>query len=521
MKSNRRAFLGQLSASAATLAMWPILSECTTNEEMLKLLPTGVPEAEGVHSQAIIDFINAANSSGLEWHSFMLLKRGKVLAETYWKPFDKGMKHALYSLSKSFTSTAIGFAVQEKLLTVEDPVISFFEKEYKGTPDENLKAMKVKHLLTMTTGHDSDTLGEMRKNVGENWVKSFINHPVVHEPGTHFLYNTGATYVLGAILEKVSGQLITEYLKPRLFDPLEITDYDWELSPDGLNTGGYGLRLSTESIAKFGQFYLQKGKWNEKQLLNQEWIETATSKQTDSQAGDGDWSQGYGYQFWRCKPGFYRGDGAFGQYCIVMPDQESIIAVNSETFDMGKSMQLMWDHLLPGMTDSPLEANEEKYKQLLKICSEQELPVPKGNGSSSNSEKYSGKRYKLDSNPFNINSLMFNFETNGCQFITNEGKDAIELKYGSKKWEVNPAKTLNPFPVTKRANTGVPSLIASSGTWIDDNNFQLSNKFIEGIHTDKIIFTFDEEKLTVKFNLSSAEYGSWGPDERAEINGSV
>ncbi len=519
MKTNRRYFLNQLSTGAAVLGFWPVLTECRSKDQLIEGMIKAIPELEGVSSKSIINFINAANESGLEWHSFALLRRGKVLAETYWKPFEKGMKHTLYSLSKSFTSSAIGFAVQENLLAVEDQVLSFFKDEYKGEPDENLKKMKVKHLLTMNSGHETDTLPVMRSSVGENWVTSFLNHPVIHEPGTHFLYNTGATYMLGAILEKVSGQLLVDYLKPRLFDPLGIKDYDWEKSPDNLNTAGYGLRVSTDSIAKFGQFYLQEGKWEGKQLLNSEWIKTATSKLTESNPGDGDWSQGYGYQFWRCKPGFYRGDGAFGQYCIIMPDQEMVIAVNSETFDMGKSMQLMWDHLLPGISDKVLEEDPNTYAELQTMCENQVLNTPKIKYNSPNAGNTNGVKYIFSENPFNISAITFNITDRNGEMLIESNQTYSTLKFNVEAWKVNEKSLNNPFPATLRANTSIPSLIASSATWIDDTNLQITNKFIECIHSDKIICTFDKDELRLKFNLSSAEYGGWGPDERPELVG--
>ena len=257
-----------------------------------------------------------------------------MVAEGWWKPFEAEYKHTLYSLSKSFTSSAIGFLVNEGKISVDDQVIKFFPDETPLLPSENLKAMKIKHLLTMNTGHDTDTMPILRQFENQSWVKSFLEHPVIHQPSSHFLYNTGATYILGAIVHKMTGQTLEEYLEPRLFKPLDIKGYYWEKSPQGLNTAGFGLRLSTEDIAKFGQFYLQKGKWNSKQLLPESWIKEATDKRTESQSGDNEWSQGYGYQFWRCKPGFYRGDGAFGQFCMVMPEQDDVLVMTCESFNL-------------------------------------------------------------------------------------------------------------------------------------------------------------------------------------------
>jgi CubicO group peptidase (beta-lactamase class C family) len=222
-----------------------------------KTLPRLSPESQGVSTQGILDFLKATKESGLEWHSFMLVRHGNVVSEGWWKPFEAPFKHTLYSLSKSFTSSAIGFLVQEGKITVEDQVIKFFPDDIPASPSDNLKAMKIKHLLTMNTGHEKEA--NLRGST-DAWVKTFLAEDVKFEPSSHFLYNTPATYMLGAIVHKVTGQTLEDYLKPRLFTPLSISGYDWEKSPQGLNTAGFGLRVKTEDIAKFGQFYLQKGK---------------------------------------------------------------------------------------------------------------------------------------------------------------------------------------------------------------------------------------------------------------------
>ncbi|MFT5129213.1 MAG: CubicO group peptidase (beta-lactamase class C family), partial [Rhodothermales bacterium] len=164
--------------------------------------------------------------------------------------------------------------------------------------------------------------------MGESWPAVFLGQPVTHQPGSCFRYNTGASYMLAAILHQVTGKPLVDYLGERLFEPLGITDYSWETDPCGVNTGGYGLKIRTEDIAKLGQLYLRKGLWNGKRLLSETWIAAASSRQIDNGSNPkSDWNQGYGFQFWICRHGAYRGDGAFGQYCIVMPKQDSVIAI--------------------------------------------------------------------------------------------------------------------------------------------------------------------------------------------------
>src|SRR4051812_26120385 len=259
-------------------------------------LPRSTPEEQGISSVAVREFVEAADKIDT-LHSFMILRHGHVIGEGWWKPEAADKPHVLHSLSKSFNGTAVGLAIAEGKLSLDDPVLKFFPGEAPAEPSENLKAMTVRDLLTMTGGHDT----EPKSGPGGPTVKQFLAQPVVHQPGTHFQYNTMGSYTLSAIVTKVTGQTTLEYLKPRLFGPLGIQSPQWDSSPEGNSLGGYGLKLCTEDIAKFGQLYLQKGKWNGQQLIPQEWISQATSKQVpnekESHSKIGiDWQQGYGFQ---------------------------------------------------------------------------------------------------------------------------------------------------------------------------------------------------------------------------------
>ena len=276
------------------------------------------PEAEGISSSAVLNFIQA-----LEQHThpldamqgFMLLRHGNVAADGWWAPYGPQLPHSMYSLSKSFTSTAIGLAVNEGRLTVDDPVLKFFPEEAPSDPSENLKSMRVRHLLSMNTGHKEDTTLHVFRGAGDNWARAFLSLPVEYEPGTWFVYNTAATYMLSAIITRLTGETLLEYLRPRLFEPLGIEHPTWEVDPRGINVGGTGLHIKTEEIARFGQMYLQKGMWQGQRLVPEAWIAQATTAVSDNSntQTNPDWSVGYGYQFWRCRHNAYRGDGAFGQ----------------------------------------------------------------------------------------------------------------------------------------------------------------------------------------------------------------
>jgi CubicO group peptidase (beta-lactamase class C family) len=325
-------------------------------------LPRATPESQGVDSGKILEFIEAADKKVDSMHSFMMLRNGKVVAEAWWAPESPDKPHVLWSLSKSFTSTAVGLAVADGKLSVDDPVLKFIkDDELPADVSTNLKSMRVKDLLTMSTGHQSEPM--MRDQT--EWVKTFLKHPVQHLPGTHFHYNTPATYMQSVVVKRATGEDILSYLEPRLFQPLGIKSPKWDQSPEKISLGGYGLYLCTEDIAKFGQLYLQKGNWNGKQLIPENWIAEATSKQVSNGSDPTkDWNQGYGYQFWRCRHDAYRGDGKDGQFCIVMPKQSAVIAITANTRDMQAELNLVWDYLLPALQDTPLPENAEAAMKL-------------------------------------------------------------------------------------------------------------------------------------------------------------
>lgn len=326
-------------------------------------LPRATPESQGVSSEQIQAYIEAADTSVNTMHSFMLVRHGRVVAEAWWKPQSADTPHVLWSLSKSFTSTAVGLAVADGKLSVDDSVLKFFPDEAPKEPSENLKAMRVRDLLSMSAGHDV----EVKLTKDDNWAKAFLAHPVPHKPGTHFKYNTPATYMCSAIVQKVTGKTVLEYLKPRLFDPLGFKDPKWGTSPQGVTLGGYGLFARTEEIAAFGQLYLQKGKWQDKQLVPESWVKEATSKHVSNGVNEkSDWAQGYGYQFWRSRHGSFRGDGKDGQFCIVLPEQDAVIAITADTRDMQGELNVVWDKLLPAFQAKALPENKEAQEKLAK-----------------------------------------------------------------------------------------------------------------------------------------------------------
>ena len=310
---------------------------------------------------AVMDkYVQSAKDQNLNIQSVMVLQHGKVLYEKWWNGGEAQKPHVLNSVSKTFTSAAVGLAINEGLLSLDDKLVSFFPDDLPAEPSENLKKVTIRNLLTMNCGHDSEPSGDN----GESWVKSFLAWPVQHEPGTYYCYNSRGTYMLSAIVQKVTGKKIVDYLQPRLFDPLGIEAPHWDESPEGINCGGWGLYLKTEDLAKMGQLLLQKGKWNGKQVLPEEYVTEATRAQVPCQPSwiradkveesgltpeNSDWVLGYGYQVWRCRHNAYRADGAGGQYIIVIPDKDAVVINTADLQDMQAELNLVWDYILPAL----------------------------------------------------------------------------------------------------------------------------------------------------------------------------
>jgi len=484
----------------ALIALSLVLSACCKNIDSLQ---RSIPEKEGVSSQAILNFIEAIEQTGEEWHSFIFLRHGKVIAEGWWSPFRPEIKQTIYSTSKTFTSTAIGFAVSENLLSVDDKVISFFPDLLPDTVSDYLAQMSIKNLLSMAAGQNPEPFGISR---GEEWVKHFLATPVVNEPGTKFLYNSLATYMLSAIIQKVTGQRIFDYLTPRLFEPLAIKDADWEISPEGINTGGWGLRVHTEDMAKLGQLYLQKGKWNGKQILPESWIEEATTAKiiqkpdiSPEEKEKDDWAQGYCYQIWRCRNNAFRADGAFGQYIIVMPDQDAVIAIQADAKDMQKEINLVWDYLLPAMQDEALPEDKTNAAALKQKLASLEIVPPKGVESDLQSalEKETIYVFNIDEQNEKV-SLRFSEDTCFLYWMDNQ------FIFGKEQWIAGETRKPAPNLIANKASFREFPAFETYGSfnWIDEQTLSLNLKYIESPHTERVELSFVGDSLHVKISNS-------------------
>lgn len=457
--------------------------------------PRSNPASQKVASAKLLDFISAVENSSHEMHSLMVLRNGNVIAEAWWSPYSPQLKHTMYSTSKSFTATAVGFAVQENLLSVEDRVIDYFPESVPDSISPNLAALRVEHLLTMSVGHEPEYTTQVVTS--DDWVKTFLSQPIAHIPGSKFMYNTAATYMLAALVERVSGEGLVEFLTSRLFDPLGITGVDWEVDPKGIATGGYGLRVKTEDMAKLGQLFLQKGNWQGKQLISPQWIEAASSAQimqnptaSQEQVAASDWLQGYGYQMWRSRYDSYRADGAFGQYILVLPKMDAVIAITSETSSMQGLIDLVWEHILPAFNGEVSEGDDLRLKEVLGGLA---IYPMAGVDNSTMELSLSGNRYGFQGD---VEELEVTFKKGKCEVILVEKGETYRFAFGRESWILGKAERKGPYLVAraKGALEGLaPFQVNGSYSWENANTLILQLNYTESPHTETFRIFFDGE----------------------------
>jgi len=465
------------------------------------------PEEEGISSRSILQFVEALEEAQPDaLHSVMIRRHGKIVTQGWWAPYAPETPHLLWSLSKSFTSTAIGLAQDEGLLSIDDQVISFFPEDVPEEPSNNLQAMRIRDLLRMNTGHEQEP--GFRQMQDDNWVKAFLAHEVDFKPGTHFRYNSMATYMCSAIIQKVTGKSTLDYLTPRLFEPLGIQKPTWETDPRGINVGGWGLSVTTEDISRLGYLYLQKGVWEGKQLISREWVEEATGNQSSNGSNpESDWDQGYGYQFWQCRHNAYRGDGAFGQYCIVMPEQDVVLAITSGSNDMQGILNVVWEYLLPVLEESPLPPDKEGVELLDKKMQSLAISYLSGDESSPVASEVSGKTFTLEQNERSIKSISFNFEgsTSEITITTDRGEQSFKAAYQQMEKGTLSTPTL------------VSDKVSTTGAWVSADTYMVKLVYYETPESTTFTFRFEDGQLF----WDTERKASFGPRHPAQLKATM
>jgi CubicO group peptidase (beta-lactamase class C family) len=501
MKTTRLVVALSLLASAAAAADAP------------DSLPRSTPEEQGISSSAILGFVEAAEAEIDALHSLIVVRHGHVVAEGWWEPYGPEIPHVLFSLTKSFTSTAVGLAVSEGRLSIDDTVLSIFPEEAPPEPSDDLKQMRVRDLLTMNTGHHAETIEGFPyfEPPGGSLARTFLALPVAHRPGTHFVYNTPASQMLAEIVEKVTGEALDDYLRPRLFEPLGIEDPIWLTAGDGVHLGGFGLSVRTRDIARFAQLYLQRGEWQGRQILPPEWVDQATARQVSNGSDPAsDWNQGYGFQFWRSKHGNYRGDGAFGQYAIVMPEHDAVVAITSGVRDMQAVMNLVWDRLLAEMHPEPLPPASADREQLTSKLASLSLPAPSGSATSSLAAEISGRTWTFPENEQKLEALSLEAGDGETVLVLRMAGEERRIPAGHGEWRRG-----GTLPLPGFGSDDEP--VAASGAWTAENHFRVEACLYRTPFCATYDLVFDGDQLTFDQEANVA----FGPTKRPQLVGQV
>lgn len=420
------------------LALLPLLLAAQVGD-----LPRSTPAAQGISTQAVIDMMDSLLAlPECDIHHVMVVRHGHVVAEMHPAPFRAEDSHTLYSASKTFAALAVGIAIDENLLRLDDRVMTFFPDKRSGKVSDNMAAMTVRDLLMMASGITPD--GTMRNN-STDWVKDWLAKSVDAQPGSRFQYDSMCTFMLSAIVQRVTGQTMLEYLKKKLFGPMHITVADWETSPDGINTGGWGLRVQAETMAKLGLLLLNKGNWNGQQLVAADYVTEACSRLIDGGARETvpptDGNQGYGYQVWQSKwPGSYRADGAMGQYTVVVPQEGLVVVILGMKLYGHQELACIWNQLMPGLKAQPLQPEKKLQARLDKLCAHASLALPVGK--KTGGKKNSWSRLALGTNSHGLKEVC-RVDLDHLRMIYEDGSvENVEMGY--RQWRYSP---WNGFPV--------------------------------------------------------------------------
>lgn len=482
---------------------------------MRKEFPRTTPEAVGIPSASIEWLLDRLEEGWTEPHGLMIMRHGKVCAEGWWAPYASGIRHGLQSHTKTYAATAVGIAYTEGLLKLTDRIVDIFADEIPENPSENLKKLTVRDVLCMGCGMDT------MPRPSKDWIREFLATPVNHVPGTTFMYNSNGSTFLGAIVRKLTGLGLHDYLKPRLFDKIGIDaeNLRWITMPDGMEIGGGGLFATTEDNLRLMKLYADGGVWEGERILAEDYVKLATSKQNDSATERAvnppaeDNFVGYGFQIWMCRPkGVYRADGAMGQFTIVFPERDMLLAIteNASGSTGGampqKALDTIWKWMdtLPGPETETLPEDPEASAHLARRMQMLALPAPRRSPESPLQEKINGSTYAVTDGYFALS------DAGMVRFMSGEdrpgGAKALSLTFAENACTLTclvdgkPQSLTAAMDGTRLRNElpGMPSIALCSGCWEADNVFRLSLRMVETCNETSITFTFSGDQARVE-----------------------
>lgn len=476
------------------------------------------PESVGIDSGDIEWLLDRLESGFTEPHGLMIMRHGKICAEGWWNPYAPGIRHGLQSHSKTYAATAIGIAYTEGIVKLDERIIDIFPEYAPEQPSENLKRLTVHDVLCMGCGMDEMPMAT------EHWIRDFLHTPVNHTPGTTYMYNSVGSSILSAIIVKKTGMSMHEYLKPRLYDKIGIfsDNHRWMKMPDGCEVGGGGLFATTEDNLRLMKLYADGGVWEGERILDDEYVKRATTLQNESatEAKNNPLAKdnfvGYGYQIWMCRPnGVYRADGAMGQFTIVVPDKDMIIAITENASGAHwaqTTLDVMWEFLERIENHPAKEENTEKSECLKNRMGRLALPNPKCAPYSPIAANIEGRQWRVIDGDFYMEDVGVAQHMSGCElpqpidvFCFHFTSDEIVMD-----WENSEEKERLVIATdgSRRHNTLPGRLISQvllSGAWISENKLEVKARYIETCKEETLLFTFEEKKL--KITNSTMEFG--------------
>jgi CubicO group peptidase (beta-lactamase class C family) len=438
----------------------------------------------GIDPDRIVAFLDDVDNAGLDLHGMILHRHGKVVAEGWKWPYAPERPRILHSVAKSFTACAIGLAVDEGLLRLSDTVISFFPQHLPAHIDPRLPSMTVEHLLTMRTGHQANTSGSVWRGIDSSWITEFFKIPLVHEPGGQYVYTSAASYMLSAIVTQVTGQTMHEYLRPRLFEPLGITDEHWAIGPDGINPGGNGLTATPASMLKLGILHAQDGIWEGQRILSSEWVQAATRPQ-------GGPDSKYGYH-WAIKPqGAYCAVGVFVQMAIVFPAFGATLALVGAMKNSAHIIPHIERHFPAAFLDSTEPADDADKRLLQRLSAMREVPTLE---SATIAPFTTPVTFDFQDNELGVTRLSFAFEADTLTIDLTDGTGAHRIVSGLNRW--HQGTTDMPGSELHHGYTFKDEAVIAGARWLDQRTLEMQWIYVASAFRDTIRCTFTEDGVT-------------------------
>jgi len=506
-KSNRRSFIKTSSLGALGLLAVPtIINSCTrsgskdtASQQDVKGLVFATPESQGVPSGAIMEMLDFLETKRVCMHSFVLMRHGAVVAEGYWPPFDKDRKQRMYSVSKSFTSVAVGLMITEGKLKLDDKVADFFPEDLPKNPHPFILQATVRDLLMMSTFNPRSAPIQP----GKSGVWSFFNLGETLRPaGAIFAYDTQGTNTLAAIIEKQTGMTFLEYMRPKILDPIGISEDIYCIkNMDGRSWSGSGVLCTTRDLARFALLCMNQGAYEGKQLVSKEYMQAATSRQIENTVGSAasELRHGYGYQFWCMKDGGFAGYGMGGQFMFCMPKHDIILCTTADVQldndglgDIQDALMGLLKHLGNKIPDDA--AAQKKLSARLESLA---IQIPEGKTNSPAVARYNGKVFKMEANPMGLSTVKMNFKTDEAVFnyVNEAGEFSIRIGLGQYISQKFP----EPYSGKVAGVLDTHYETIAAGGWVSDNVFKCTVKAVDTyLGTLRMQFVFRDDMLCVE-----------------------